>query len=38
MFLRDEVEMLRRVPIFSTIDPAKLKLLAFASERKQYPR
>ena len=38
MFLRDEVEMLRRLPIFSTIDPAKLKLLAFASERNQYPR
>lgn len=37
MFLRDEVEMLRRVPIFSTIDPAKLKLLAFASERNHYP-
>jgi CRP-like cAMP-binding protein len=37
MFLRDEVEMLRRVPIFSTIDSAKLKLLAFASDRNQYP-
>ncbi len=28
-----EVEMLRRVPLFSQIDPAKLKLLAFTSER-----
>jgi CRP-like cAMP-binding protein len=37
MFLRDEVEMLRRVPIFSTIDTAKLKLLAFASDRGHYP-
>jgi len=36
MFLRDEVEMLKRVPIFSTIEPAKLKLLAFASDRKHY--
>ncbi|MFP3546972.1 cyclic nucleotide-binding domain-containing protein [Rhizobium sp. SIMBA_035] len=36
MFLRDEVEMLRRVPIFSTIEPAKLKLLAFASDRRHY--
>ena len=33
MLLRDEVEMLRRVPLFSKIAPAKLKLLAFASER-----
>ena len=37
MLLRDEVEMLRRVPIFSKIDPAKLKLLAFASDRNHYP-
>jgi CRP-like cAMP-binding protein len=36
MFLQDEVEMLRRVPIFSTIDPAKLKLLAFASDRTHF--
>lgn len=33
MLLKDEVEMLRRVPLFSQIAPAKLKLLAFASER-----
>ncbi|MBB4143399.1 cyclic nucleotide-binding domain-containing protein [Rhizobium lemnae] len=33
MLLKDEVEMLRRVPLFSKIAPAKLKLLAFASER-----
>jgi CRP-like cAMP-binding protein len=33
MLLKDEVEMLRRVPLFSRIAPAKLKLLAFASER-----
>lgn len=36
MFLRDEVEMLRRVPIFSKIDAAKLKLLAFASDHNYY--
>lgn len=33
MLLKDEVEMLRRVPLFSKIAPPKLKLLAFASER-----
>lgn len=33
MLLKDEVEMLRRVPIFARIAPAKLKLLAFASDR-----
>ncbi len=31
--LKDEVEVLRRVPLFAQLDPAKLKLLAFASER-----
>ncbi|WP_018900727.1 cyclic nucleotide-binding domain-containing protein [Rhizobium sp. 2MFCol3.1] len=36
MFLRDEAEMLRRVPIFSKIEAAKLKLLAFASDRNIY--
>ncbi len=34
--LEDEVEMLRQVPIFAKINPTKLKLLAFASERKRY--
>jgi CRP-like cAMP-binding protein len=33
MLLKDEVEMLKRVPIFSRIAPAKLKLLAFTSDR-----
>jgi len=33
MLLKDEVDMLRRVPLFCQIAPAKLKLLAFASER-----
>jgi CRP-like cAMP-binding protein len=31
--LKEEVELLRRIPLFQRIDPAKLKLLAFASER-----
>ena len=29
----DKVDILRRIPLFSNIDPAKLKLMAFASER-----
>jgi CRP/FNR family transcriptional regulator, cyclic AMP receptor protein len=33
MSLQQEFELLRRVPIFSEIEPAKLKLLAFMSER-----
>ena len=33
MGLKDEVELLRRVPLFAQMDPAKLKLLAFTSER-----
>lgn len=34
--LSEEVEMLRKIPLFSAIDPGKLKLLAFASDRKNY--
>jgi len=33
MNLNEEVELLKRVPIFAKIEPAKLKLLAFTSER-----
>jgi CRP/FNR family transcriptional regulator, cyclic AMP receptor protein len=33
MSLKQEFELLRRIPIFSEIEPAKLKLLAFMSER-----
>jgi CRP-like cAMP-binding protein len=33
MNLNEEVELLKRVPIFSKIEQAKLKLLAFTSER-----
>ena len=33
MLLKDEVLMLRQVPLFARIDPGKLKLLAFTSQR-----
>ena len=33
MGLAEEVEILRRIPLFANIDPAKLKLMCFASER-----
>lgn len=33
MSLQQEFEVLRRVPFFAEIEPAKLKLLAFMSER-----
>jgi len=33
MSLKQEFELLRRVPMFAEIEPAKLKLLAFMSER-----
>lgn len=36
MSIDQEVEILRRIPIFSQIDAAKLKLMAFASERLTY--
>src|SRR3546814_20744909 len=36
MSIDQEVEILRRIPIFAKIDPAKLKLMAFASERVTY--
>jgi CRP/FNR family transcriptional regulator, cyclic AMP receptor protein len=31
--IKDEVAVLRRIPLFARIDPSKLKLLAFTSER-----
>jgi CRP-like cAMP-binding protein len=34
--LNTEVEMLRRIPLFSRIEPSKLKLLAFTSEHVTY--
>lgn len=33
MTLRDEVDVLRRLPLFSQIDAPQLKLIAFTSER-----
>jgi CRP/FNR family cyclic AMP-dependent transcriptional regulator len=36
MNLNEEVELLKGVPIFSKIEPAKLKLLAFTSERQNF--
>ena len=33
MSLQEEVELLRRIPMFAKIEPSKLKLLAFTSER-----
>ena len=36
MLLNDEVQMLRRVPLFAGVAPAMLKLLAFTSERVSY--
>ena len=36
--LSEEVELLRKIPLFSSIDPGKLKLLAFASDRKVYKK
>jgi CRP-like cAMP-binding protein len=34
--LNDEVNMLKQVPLFAGVSPAKLKLLAFTSERVLY--
>jgi CRP/FNR family transcriptional regulator, cyclic AMP receptor protein len=31
--LNEEVDLLRKIPLFAKIEPAKLKLLAFTSER-----
>lgn len=36
MSLNAEVEQLRHLPLFSRIDPAKLKLLAFTSQRLRF--
>lgn len=36
MSLNEEVEALRRIPLFAKIEPAKLKLLAFTSQRMIY--
>jgi CRP-like cAMP-binding protein len=36
MSLQQEVDLLRKIPLFSKIEPAKLKLIAFTSERLRY--
>ncbi|MGH6954448.1 MAG: cyclic nucleotide-binding domain-containing protein, partial [Alphaproteobacteria bacterium] len=36
MSLDEEVKLLRRIPLFTNIEPSKLKLLAFTSERLAY--
>lgn len=36
MGLLDEVELLKKIPLFAKIEPSKLKLLAFTSERLTY--
>lgn len=36
MTLESEVQSLRQVPMFAGVDPARLKLLAFTSERVQF--
>ncbi len=36
MLLKDEVQSLKQVPLFAGIPPAKLKLLAFTSDRVSY--
>ena len=36
MSLTKDVEVLRNIPLFAKVDPARLKLLAFTSERLEY--
>lgn len=36
MSLNEEVELLKNIPLFAKIEPSKLKLLAFTSERLNY--
>ncbi|MDP9138025.1 MAG: Crp/Fnr family transcriptional regulator [Pseudomonadota bacterium] len=38
MLLMEEVELLRRTPLFCKVPPAKLKLLAFTSSRVKYSK
>jgi len=38
MTLQQEVQLLRQVPLFAKIDPARLKLLAFTSDRLVFAR
>ncbi len=36
MSLNEEVELLRKIPLFANLEPSKLKLLAFTSDRITY--
>jgi len=36
MSIKEETDALKRIPLFSKLDPAKLKLLAFMSQRLSY--
>jgi CRP/FNR family cyclic AMP-dependent transcriptional regulator len=36
MSLNEEVDLLRKIPLFANIEPSKLKLLAFTSERLKF--
>jgi len=36
MSLKEEVDILKNIPLFAKLEPAKLKLLAFTSERLTY--
>lgn len=36
MSLNEEVELLRKIPLFAKLEPSKLKLLAFTSDRLTY--
>jgi len=38
MSLAEEVEVLRRIPLFAKFEPSKLKLLAFASKRQVFDK
>ena len=37
MGIQEDVEALKRIPLFANIDTSKLKLLAFTSERVRFP-
>ena len=37
MSLKEELELLQRIPFFANVEPSKLKLLAFTSERVRFP-
>ena len=38
MTLQQDVDVLRKIPLFAKIEPARLKLLAFTSEHVEFAR